>query len=960
MFEKDMFSKDMLYAVCKYPTFQSGVLNSIDCKNGLKVRGVHSIHTFETVFNSEIGERFLKNNSEILTKNNYQHPFAVVAITVANSYQKAVEASIFINMDEEEDEKTPLIIKDSKKFSFGKNTEDSQKFSSVKTIEDSQKFDLETNIKNSSGGYDFKQKFFFPSQIESFLGRVEIVATPNRDKVTIYAPLLQPHYILAKLCSLMNISQDEIDIISIKPNGNYPNITPLLYNALIRAYIIAKLCDTPITFIYDSFGSYIPPVEIQIETNSNYEGIIKSQKVDITIHQGIELLFKDEFVEQVIQYFKNPYHIPFLTINIIFLSGNFGYTVFNSNIPQFIIARESTLDDIASKILISPFEIRRQNIKNSLKIVSFLLDKAEEKIFSQPIQNISKGVGVVCHYRDPIIPKIAPIYQILLTIREDGIIIFSAQIPEAKKILRFIGISLISKLVGIEQSNIQWKQPDSNIFQNDLPISYQITLPLFAKTVQIAVNNLKKEIESLFGEFFNILPHGEEEFCWRKGYIFALSDIDFRVKFKDISKMMAQKQRERVFLGTAHLNSIETTPILMVQTFEVELHHSTNDINPLSTAIFTETGTLLHSHNFKNQLHQAIQKGITNIFPNKKLYPEIVDLYIIEQPEINIKYIQECAIETSTVALLSATKSVYEKNRIQKDFFKPKAFLSIPPIKKEKEIITPIYLIPKSYEELSILMERSSNIHILQGGVLDIFNSYTKLLSLNYLPDVKSIQKDEKYIIIKSRVTIREAQNNKEIKEYFPLLVESCRKTSNWHKQALLTVSGDTISANFKGDLIPSLLIYKANLTLFYQNEFYKLTLQSFIKERNLPENYIIDSITLTIPKSRNYYNFHGKNGSSSLVILIAFSKNHTIEKCRIASNHFQKSPLRVSKLETQLKGIFLTTKTIEDLLYNLQKLEESYFSEQEQKRDFLYLLKKALYHIKRGYENDQSKLYSK
>ncbi|MBN2694139.1 molybdopterin-dependent oxidoreductase [bacterium] len=935
MFPKDIYSKNMLYAVCKYPKFQSGVIKNIDIAKALKIKGVDSIYTFESISNNRFGKNFLKSNPEIIVENSYLHPFSIIAVIVANSYQKGVEALLSLDIEEEEDEKTPLIIKDLKKFSFGK--ENLQKLV----------------------GYQLKKRDFFPSKMESFIGKLEIIAIPNKDKIKIYAPILQPHYTLAKLCSIMNLSQDEIELISIKPNGNYPNITPILFNALIRAYIIAKISNSPITFLYDTLGSYIPPMEIQVETHTDYKGVIQSQKVDITIHQGIELLFKDEFIEQAIQYFKTPYNIPYLTINILFLSGNFGYTVFNSSIPQFVITRESILDEIAKKTLISPFEIRKENLKSNLKILSFLLDKAEQKKLSQPMQNQGKAIGIVCHSRDPIIPKIEPIYQVILSLREDGIIIFYASIPEAKKILRFMGISLISKLLGISQANIKWQQPDSEIFQNDLPISYQITLPLFAKTVQMAVNKLKNEVESVFKESFKI-DLEEEECYWIKGSIFSLSDIDYRIKFENISKIMAQKQRERVFLGTAHLNTVETTPILMVQTFEVELHYSTNDINPLATAIFAETGTILHSHNFKNQLHQAIQKGIKNIFPEKKSYPELVDLYIIEQSDMNIKYIQECAIESSTAAILSATKLVYEKNSIEKYFFEPKSFLSIPAIKKEKQIITPIYFIPKNYEEFSSILQQNSNIHILQGSILDISNIFVKLLSLVQMPDNKAIESNEKSVLIKNRVTIREIQNNETVIKNMPLFIESCKKHSNWHKQALLTVVGDILYPNFKGDLIPALLIYKAVLTIFFENRFQKIDIQSFLKEKTLPSNYLIDSINLSIPKTGKYYNFHGKNGINTLVMQIAFSKTHTIEKCRVASNHFQKLPMRITKLETKLKGIFLTTKTIEDLLYSLQKLEDSYFSEQEQKRDFLYLLKKALYQIKREYENDQSKLYSK
>jgi len=232
------------------------------------------------------------------------------------------------------------------------------------------------------------------------------------------------------------------------------------------------------------------------------------------------------------------------------------------------------------------------------------------------------------------------------------------------------------------------------------------------------------------------------------------------------------------------------------------------------------------------------------------------------------------------------------------------------------------YIRPETISEaLSLLAENQGDSCIIAGGTDIIpgfqqggsrFQNIKKLLDINQIIELKSIEKYDQNIIIDAGVTFSELINSRLIRNNLPVLAKVASTIGSVQIRNRATIGGNFINNAPCADSVPPLLVYDAKIQIRSKKNQRQIPLQEFLsrpyRTQLLPEE-LVTQIVLPIPPNSyrgNFYKLGRRRGvaiSRITLALLMKIDSLTIQDIRIASGAVTPIGLRFPELEDFARG---------------------------------------------------------
>lgn len=224
---------------------------------------------------------------------------------------------------------------------------------------------------------------------------------------------------------------------------------------------------------------------------------------------------------------------------------------------------------------------------------------------------------------------------------------------------------------------------------------------------------------------------------------------------------------------------------------------------------------------------------------------------------------------------------------------------------------------PENLDDVFEILEKNRGISILSGAtdiIPDIKNgkySFSKIMDLSRVKELKGINKTGDTIRIGSCVTNGDLIRSSIIKKYLPALWEAAFRSGAPAVQNRATVGGNLSTASGAADLPTILLPLDAGIITEGPEGTREMKLEKFIigyREPDLKDNEIMREIVIPVPKEKGVQKFI-KRGSRRALTLSRLSlgfyaevEDGLITEIRAAAGSMSPIPLRLSRLESALK----------------------------------------------------------
>jgi len=247
------------------------------------------------------------------------------------------------------------------------------------------------------------------------------------------------------------------------------------------------------------------------------------------------------------------------------------------------------------------------------------------------------------------------------------------------------------------------------------------------------------------------------------------------------------------------------------------------------------------------------------------------------------------------------------------------------------------YLRPKKIvEALSLLAENQGDTCIIAGGT-DIIPGFQqgggrlkkikKLIDINQIAELKTVEKDGQNIIIGAGVTFSELMKSAMIQDNLPLLTKAASTVGSVQIRNRATIGGNFINNAPCADSVPPLLVYDAKIRIRSQKGERELLLQQILSkpyQTQLKPDELVTKIVLPIPSRKykgDFYKLGRRRGVAiSRITLAVLMKNEnlTIQDMRIASGAVTPIGTRFPELEDYARGEHIDDELIKALAQKL------------------------------------------
>ena len=242
------------------------------------------------------------------------------------------------------------------------------------------------------------------------------------------------------------------------------------------------------------------------------------------------------------------------------------------------------------------------------------------------------------------------------------------------------------------------------------------------------------------------------------------------------------------------------------------------------------------------------------------------------------------------------------------------------------------YFRPRSLDELWELKEACPDARYVAGGT-DILPANRRrpaggaqtYISLRSLPELCTIEWDERALRIGSGVPIQALIDHPGLGRGYPALVEASRALGNQQIRNVATLGGNLCSASPAADMAPPLLVYGARLVLRSPAGRREIPLEQFFRgpgKTDLAGLEILEAVVLepSTPGARSTFLKKGRVrmdiAQASVAVLLERAPNGWT-KVRLAAGAVAPTPLRLRAVEDLLDGAEITS----DLLARAQEM---------------------------------------
>ena len=235
------------------------------------------------------------------------------------------------------------------------------------------------------------------------------------------------------------------------------------------------------------------------------------------------------------------------------------------------------------------------------------------------------------------------------------------------------------------------------------------------------------------------------------------------------------------------------------------------------------------------------------------------------------------------------------------------------------------YIAPTTLEEAAAALSgREVAGRIIAGGT-DVLVQIKEeklavdlLVSIAGIPGLRSIHRDEKWVTIGARTTIREIETSGYVRQSVPILSDAVDQFGSVQIRNVATLGGNICNASPAADTVPALLALKAQVAYWSPGEMNRRDLHQFFVSPGktvLGRGDILASVRFEKPHPRTggaYLRFTPRKGMDLPLVSIAVQLQmdqdfSCCEEVTIALGAAAPTPIRVTGTEEILKGERLT-----------------------------------------------------
>lgn len=237
---------------------------------------------------------------------------------------------------------------------------------------------------------------------------------------------------------------------------------------------------------------------------------------------------------------------------------------------------------------------------------------------------------------------------------------------------------------------------------------------------------------------------------------------------------------------------------------------------------------------------------------------------------------------------------------------------------------------------LKLLSGKGKNVKVIAGGTDIIpgfqiesrrFQNIERLIDINSIRELKSIEKKGNNILIGATATFAELANNSLINKYFPLLTKTAITIGSVQIRNRATIGGNLINNAPCADAVPPLLVYDAKIRLQSVKRTRELSLQKFLlkpyKTALKPDEILTKIILPIMPEDYcgDFYKLGRRRGVAisriTLAVLVKI-EDSIIRDIRIASGAITPIGIRLTDLEKSAIGKTKSSEFLKDLSQKL------------------------------------------
>jgi len=201
--------------------------------------------------------------------------------------------------------------------------------------------------------------------------------------------------------------------------------------------------------------------------------------------------------------------------------------------------------------------------------------------------------------------------------------------------------------------------------------------------------------------------------------------------------------------------------------------------------------------------------------------------------------------------------------KFQKEPKKKEHFSENHSINRENTISNHHYFFPQTIKEaVGILTEYGGDVKILAGGTDLLVEYYDRLYEINYWMDLRNVQGlknieiTDNCMVIGAMATHTQLEKLEKIRRYFPILSRSALDIGSPQIRNRGTIGGNIVNASPAGDLLPSLMAYKAQFKLVSNKEEIIVPAEAFFigpKKTILKADQLLYQIIIPLPEKHTY-----------------------------------------------------------------------------------------------------------
>ena len=401
VFSADHKITNPLYVAPVLSPTPNGILKKIDFSKALSSKGVVSVLTSKDI----PGEKkygMMAKDQPVLVEDKYHSLQDVVALVAAESIEEAEIAASLVKLTFQD---LPAIfdpIESMKKTSPTIHSEHPIAKENVLAHYKIRKGnvkkgfdDADVVIENS-----YKTQMIDHAYLEPDAGYV----IPNPDgSITCTGPTQCPHMVRRVISPVLGLGQNEIQFISTHPGGGFGGKEETSIEIAMRAGLVALKTGRPVIYNYsreESLGAKAKrvPAIIHHKIGAKENGKIVAMEIKIYLNKGPYTAVGPGILKKLIIHSPGAYECENIKVDgfMIFTNSINTCAMRGLGVPQVHFAIESQIDELAKKLEIDPFQLRRINgfrvgsktgtsqiLKESVGFIS-CLDEAENSLLKHP------------------------------------------------------------------------------------------------------------------------------------------------------------------------------------------------------------------------------------------------------------------------------------------------------------------------------------------------------------------------------------------------------------------------------------------------------------------------------------------------------------------------------------------------------------------------------------------------